>query len=71
MKKLVLAFTLSAALCEQPALSAEFDVNPVVRHYAGLVHANYDDTLNAAKSMQQAINAFLANCQVPDDYAVV
>jgi len=45
----------------QPALSADLDVNPVVRHYASLVHANYQDTLGSAKAMQTAINAFLAN----------
>ncbi|WP_151638928.1 imelysin family protein [Noviherbaspirillum aerium] len=31
----------------------------VVGHYANLVHANYADTVLAAKQMQQAVNAFL------------
>jgi putative iron-regulated protein len=61
MKKLIIALAMAATFSTQPASSAEFDVNPVVRHYASLVHANYDDTLNAAKAMQQAISAFLAN----------
>jgi len=60
MKKLILALALSAALGAQPALAAEPDVAPVVRHYASLVHANYEDTLNAAIAMRQAIDAFLA-----------
>jgi putative iron-regulated protein len=61
MKKLILALALSSALNMHPALSAELDVTPVVRHYASLVHANYEDTLNSAKALQTAINAFLAN----------
>ncbi len=32
----------------------------VARHYAALVHASYDDTLGAARAMQQAIGAFTA-----------
>jgi putative iron-regulated protein len=32
----------------------------VAQHYAALVHANYEDTLGAAKQLQQAIAAFTA-----------
>jgi putative iron-regulated protein len=64
MKKLLLAIalslSLSATLNVQPAFSADLDVNPVVRHYASLAHANYQDTLTSAQAMQTAINAFLA-----------
>jgi putative iron-regulated protein len=31
---------------------------PVARHYAALVHANYEDALSTARGMQQAIAAF-------------
>lgn len=31
---------------------------PVARHYAALVHANHEDALSTARSMQQAIAAF-------------
>jgi putative iron-regulated protein len=61
MKKLILTLALAATFGSQPALSAEMDVNPVVKHYASLVYANYEDTLSAAKAMQGAINAFLAS----------
>lgn len=66
MKKLIFSLALAATFSSQPALSAEMVVNPidaslVVKHYASLVYANYEDTLNAAKTMQGAINAFLAN----------
>lgn len=61
MKKLILALALAAALNVQPVLSAEPDVTPVVKHYASLVYANYEDALSSAKTLQSAINAFLAN----------
>ncbi|MEW5787176.1 MAG: imelysin family protein [Pseudomonadota bacterium] len=43
-----------------PTLAAEIAVAPVLEHYASLVHANYEDTLNGALAMQKAIHAFLA-----------
>jgi putative iron-regulated protein len=61
MKKLILALAVSATLSTQPALAAEMDANPVLNHYASLVYANYEDTLNSAKALQQAIDAFLAH----------
>lgn len=61
MKKLIFALALTTALSVPPALSADLDANPVVRHYASLVQANYADTLTSAQVMQQAINAFLAH----------
>jgi len=39
-------------------------MNAVVAQYATLVHANYDDTLSAAKTMQAAIKAFTAKPSV-------
>src|SRR5690606_41308411 len=39
---------------------AAVDNKAVARHYAALVHANYSDTLAAAKDMQAAIAAFVA-----------
>jgi putative iron-regulated protein len=61
MKKLILALALATTFSAQPALSGDVDPTPVVKHYAALVYANYEDTLSAAKTMQGAINAFLAN----------
>ncbi len=61
MKKHLLILAMAASFGGQPALSAELDVSPVVKHYASLVSANYEDTLNSAKAMQGAINAFLSN----------
>jgi putative iron-regulated protein len=61
MKKLILALALASVLGAQPALAAEPDVKPVLNHYASLVYANYEDTLNSAKAMRQAIGVFLAN----------
>jgi putative iron-regulated protein len=62
MKKLLLVLAVSAALGAQTASAAapDGDAAPVLRHYASLVHANYADTLDAAKAMQGAITAFLA-----------
>lgn len=62
MKKLILALALSAALGVQPATAAGNApaVQPVLEHYAALVYANYEDTLNGARHLQQAIDAFLA-----------
>ncbi|SDC54140.1 putative iron-regulated protein [Paracidovorax valerianellae] len=45
----------SAVQASQPATA-----NAVAAHYATLVHANYEDALNAAKAMQAAIKAFTA-----------
>ncbi len=66
MKKLILSLALAATFSSQSAFAAEMvgnpiDASPVVKHYASLVYANYEDTLNAAKTMQSAINAFIAN----------
>lgn len=60
MKKTIIALALAAALNTAPALAAEPAVGPVLEHYAALVHANYSDTLAAARQMQAAIDAFLA-----------
>jgi putative iron-regulated protein len=65
MKKHFLILAMAATFVSQPVLSAGMDATPdatqVVKHYASLVYANYEDTLNAAKAMQSAINAFLAS----------
>ncbi len=41
------------------AAAAAVDHKAVARHYADLVHANYSDTLAAARDMQAAINDFV------------
>ena len=61
MKKHILTLALCAALGIQPATAASNApaVAPVLTHYAALVYANYEDTLNGARHLQQAIDAFL------------
>lgn len=64
LKKLTFVLSLGVAVLAQPGLSfaapGALDVTPVLSNYANIVHANYQDSLQAAKTMQQAINAFLA-----------
>ncbi|HNI09306.1 MAG TPA: imelysin family protein, partial [Thiobacillaceae bacterium] len=62
MNKTLTALVLAAALTlgAQAATAAERDVAPVLNHYAGMVYANYEDTLQAAQAMKRAIDAFLA-----------
>ncbi len=64
LKKLTFVLSLGVAVLAQPGLSfaapGALDVTPVLVNYASIVHANYQDSLQAAKKMQQAINAFLA-----------
>lgn len=60
MQKFVLALTIAAALEAPLVLAADQNLTPVLQHYANLVRANYDDTLNSAQAMQRAIQAFLA-----------
>lgn len=58
-----LALSPTGALAAGPATAAAasvIDHKAVARHYAALVHANYSDTLAAAKDMQAAIQAFVA-----------
>lgn len=63
----IATLTASAALTCLPvhaatptAVAAEVDFKSVVSNYAALVHANYADTLAAAKDLQAAIAAFVA-----------
>jgi putative iron-regulated protein len=60
MKKLFLSLALTTVFEMQPAVAAEANLDPVLQHYASLVHANYEDTLNSALAMQRAIDTFLA-----------
>lgn len=44
-----------------PSANAQaVNTNMVAAHYGHLVHANYTDTLNAAKALQAAVLAFTA-----------
>ncbi len=52
----VVALSLSAPL----GVHAQVGNADVAKHYATLVHANYSDTLAAAKDMQASISAFTA-----------
>jgi putative iron-regulated protein len=54
------AVLVAAALAWGPAHAQPVTPGAVAQHYAALVHANYDDTLGAAKQMQQAIAALTA-----------
>ena len=62
MNKTLTALVLAAALAfgAPAAIAAERYVTPVLNHYADMVHANYEDTLQAAQAMKRAIDAFLA-----------
>lgn len=42
----------------RPPSTQQDALAPAARHYAALVHANYDDALAAARKLQQAIAAF-------------
>lgn len=53
----LLGATALCAYAQQPAATPA----SVAAHYAVLVHAGYDDTLTAARQMQQAILAFTAS----------
>jgi putative iron-regulated protein len=54
----VLAATLASSAIMAHAQSTE--PKAVVQHYATLVHANYQDVLSSAQTLQKAINAFAA-----------
>jgi putative iron-regulated protein len=60
MKKLLFTLALSAGLGASAVQAAGPDVASVLKHHAELVHANYTDTLAAARTMRAAIDAFLA-----------
>ena len=52
----------AAAAAQQPAQG--INANAVAAQYAALVHANYEDTLAAARTMQAAVQAFTAKPSV-------
>lgn len=56
--------TPAAPAAQAGAATQSVTMNAVVAQYATLVHANYDDTLSAAKTMQAAIKAFTAKPSV-------
>ncbi|MGB8434904.1 MAG: imelysin family protein [Burkholderiales bacterium] len=64
LRALVLGLALSATpqlvTAAEPAGTVAADVSGVLTQYAEIVHASYDDTLQSAKAMQKAIDAFLA-----------
>lgn len=54
------ALTLAAATTTHATTAAApVNADAVVQHYSALVHANYSDTLAAARAMQDKIHAFL------------
>lgn len=61
LKPIVAAAVLSLALAGATQAQTAATTASVTAHYATLVHANYSDTLTAAKSMQDAIKAFTAS----------
>ena len=54
------ALTLSLALIGSAQAQTAATPASVAAHYATLVHANYEDTLTAAKALQTAVKAFAA-----------
>ena len=57
------ATTIAPAFATTPAAAAtsQIQAQDVLQHYSSLVYANYSDSIAAAKQMQQAIDAFIAN----------
>lgn len=57
------ATTIAPAFATTPAAVAtsQIQAQDVLQHYSSLVYANYSDSIAAAKQMQQAIDAFIAN----------
>lgn len=69
MKRLIVTLALATALGMPPALAAGPDTKAVLEQYASLVYANYEDTLNSAKALRQAVDTFLANPSVETQQA--
>jgi putative iron-regulated protein len=65
LRALVVGVALSAtfhlATAAEPADNVTVNASGVLVQYADIVHASYDDTLQSAKDMQKAIDAFLAH----------
>jgi putative iron-regulated protein len=63
MKKLLFALSLGMTLLAPSAMAlaapAELNVAPVLSNYGNIVYASYQDTLQYAKLLQQAVDAFL------------
>lgn len=57
------ATTIAPAFATTPAAAAtsQIQAQDVLQHYSSLVYTNYSDSIAAAKQMQQAIDAFIAN----------
>lgn len=57
------ATTIAPAFATTPAAAAtsQIQAQDVLQHYSSLVYANYSDSIAAAKQMQRAIDAFIAN----------
>ncbi len=53
-----------AAAVSAPVAAQAVTPQQVLQHYAAIVHAGYEDSLTAAKSMQTAISRFLATPSV-------
>jgi putative iron-regulated protein len=52
--------TATAAVAAPVAASPAVTSAAVASHYAALVHASYEDTLNAARTLQSAVSSFVA-----------
>ncbi|WP_319517512.1 imelysin family protein [uncultured Martelella sp.] len=55
------AFAASTAFVAMPALSADVTPEDVVKHYADVAHAKYQDSLTTAQELDAAIQAFIEN----------
>jgi putative iron-regulated protein len=60
LRALAAGLILAGNLQSLPARAAAPEVPAVLAHYANLVHDSYADSLQAAKTLQQAIDVFLA-----------
>ncbi|QQM29702.1 peptidase [Martelella lutilitoris] len=59
MRVALSAFAASTALAAMPAFAADVTPEEVVKHYAGVAHAKYQDSLTTAQELDKAIQAFI------------
>ncbi|MDE1996905.1 MAG: peptidase, partial [Rhizobiaceae bacterium] len=51
----------STAMTTLPALAAAPEPAAIIKHYADVAHAKYQDALTTAQTLDKAIDALLAN----------
>ncbi len=59
MRVALSAFAASTVLAAMPAFAADVTPEDVVKHYADVAHAKYQDSLTTAQELDKAIQAFI------------